>query len=70
MPFDYGLRLDNLKRIANARTKPMNKNQSVDGADGLFLRSEHAIGCELVEWMHRERNQPLFDRSSSPPLSR
>jgi hypothetical protein len=41
MPFDYGLRLDNLQRIANARAKPMeaNKNQSVDGAKGLFLRS-------------------------------
>jgi hypothetical protein len=41
MPFDYGLRLDNRQRIANARAKPIeaNKNQSVDGAEGLFLRS-------------------------------
>src|SRR6202158_4979491 len=41
MPFDYGLRLDNRQRIANAREKPIeaNKNQSVDGAEGLFLRS-------------------------------
>src|SRR4029077_10604727 len=41
MPFDCGLRLDNRQRIANARAKPVkaNKNQSVDGAEGLFLRS-------------------------------
>src|SRR5713101_8950239 len=41
MPFDYGLRLNNRQRIANAREKPIeaNKNQSVDGAKGLFLRS-------------------------------
>src|SRR5258708_7310612 len=41
MPFDYGLRLNNRQRIANAREKPVeaNKNQSVDGAEGLFLRS-------------------------------
>jgi len=41
MPFDYGLRLDNRQRIANAREKPIkaNKNQSVDGAEGLSLRS-------------------------------
>jgi hypothetical protein len=38
MPFDYGLRLNNRQRIANAREKPIeaNKNQSVDGAEGLF----------------------------------
>ena len=41
MPFDYGLRLNNRRRIANARAKPIeaNKNQSVDGAEALFLRS-------------------------------
>jgi hypothetical protein len=41
MPFNYGLRLNNRQRIANARDKPVeaNKNQSVDGAEGLFLRS-------------------------------
>ena len=41
MPFDHGLRLNNRQRIANAREKPIeaNKNQSVDGAEGLFLRS-------------------------------
>jgi hypothetical protein len=41
MPFDYGLRLNNRQRIANARAKPIeaNKNQSVYGAKALFLRS-------------------------------
>src|SRR6202049_3464734 len=41
MPFDHGLRLNNPHRIANAREKPIeaNKNQSVDGVEGLFLRS-------------------------------
>jgi hypothetical protein len=41
MPFDHGLRLNYCQRIANAREKPIkaNKNQSVDGAEGLFLRS-------------------------------
>src|SRR6266404_7617061 len=41
MPFDPGLGLDNRQRTANAREKPIeaNKNQSVDGAEGLFLRS-------------------------------
>src|ERR1700722_16294311 len=41
VPFNHGLRLDNRQRIANARAKPMeaNKNQAVDGAKGLFLRS-------------------------------
>src|SRR6202011_3626277 len=41
MPFDYGLRLNNRQRMANARAKPIeaNKNQSVGGVEGLFLRS-------------------------------
>src|ERR1700721_3435730 len=41
MPFDYGFRLNKRQRIANARAKPIeaNKNQSVDGAEGLFLGS-------------------------------
>src|SRR4051794_27522689 len=41
MPFDPGLRLDDRQRIANGRARPIeaNKNQSVDGAEGLFLRS-------------------------------
>src|ERR1700729_2458367 len=41
MPFDHGLRPNNRQRIANAKEKPIkaNKNQAVDGAEGLFLRS-------------------------------
>src|SRR5258708_21259377 len=41
MPFDYGLRLHNRQRLANARAKPIeaNENQSVDGGEGLVLRS-------------------------------
>ena len=41
MPFDYGLRLDNRQRIANAGEKPIkaNKNQAVDSAEGVSLRS-------------------------------
>ena len=41
MPFDHGLRLNYCQRIANAREKPIkaNKNQAVDGAEGLLLRS-------------------------------
>ena len=39
MLFDYGLRLNNRQRIANAKPIEANKNQSVDGAEGLFLRS-------------------------------
>jgi hypothetical protein len=39
MPFDYGFRLNNRQRIANAKPIEANKSQSVDGAEGLFLGS-------------------------------
>ena len=50
MPFDYGLRLNNRQRIANARGKPMeaNKNQSVDGAKSLLLRSGSSQNVYLL----------------------
>jgi hypothetical protein len=50
MPFDYGLRLDNRQRIANARKKPIeaNKNQAVDGAEGLSLRSGSSQNVYLL----------------------
>src|ERR1700730_14932806 len=50
MPFDHGLRLNNRQRIANAREKPIeaNKNQSVDGAEGLFLRSGSPQNVDLL----------------------
>jgi hypothetical protein len=46
----HGLRLDNRQRIANAREKPtkVNKNQSVDGAKGLFLRSSSPQNVYLL----------------------
>jgi|SRR5215472_9584441 len=73
MPFDYGLRLNNRQRIANAREKPIeaNKNQSVDGAEGLFLRSgspqnvyllpEHPNFC----LKHRPRPDQIDDRPTN-----
>jgi len=50
MPFDHGLRLNNRQRIANAREKPIkaNKNQAVDGAEGLFLRSGSPQNVSLL----------------------
>jgi hypothetical protein len=44
MPFDYGLRLNNRQRTANATETPIeaNKNQSVNGAEGLFLKERFA----------------------------
>jgi hypothetical protein len=39
MPFDYGFRLNNRQRIANAKPIEANKSQSVDGAEDLFLGS-------------------------------
>jgi hypothetical protein len=50
MPFDYGLRLNNRQRIANARAKPLeaNKNQSVGGAKSLFLRSGSSQNVYLL----------------------
>jgi hypothetical protein len=50
LPFDYGLRLNNRQRIENARAKPIkaNKNQSVDGAEGLFLRSGSSQNVDLL----------------------
>jgi hypothetical protein len=50
MPFDYGFRLNNRQRIANAREKPIkaHKNQSVDGAEGLFLRSGSPQNVDLL----------------------
>src|ERR1700744_1469875 len=54
MPFDHGLRPNNRQRIANAREKPIkaNKNQAVDGAEGLFLgavRRRTFICCRNIQ---------------------
>src|SRR6202790_1345016 len=50
MPFDYGFRLTNRQRIANPREKPIeaNENQSLDGAEGLFLRSSSPQNVYLL----------------------
>src|SRR6202166_3282627 len=60
MPFDYGLRLNNRQRIANAREKTIkaNKNQAVDGAEGLFLGSGSPQNVYLLpqrQNLHLER---------------
>ena len=55
MPFDYGFRLNNRQRIANAREKPIkaNKNQAVGGAEGLFLRSGSPQNVYLPELLQQ-----------------
>src|SRR6202163_4035756 len=64
MPFNYGLRLNNRQRIANARDKPVeaNKNQSVDGAEGLFLRS----GSPQNVYLLPQRQNFRLDRCPRP----
>ena len=64
MPFDYGLRLNNRQHIANARAKPMeaNKNQSVDGAKGLFIGS----GSPQNVYLLPQRQNFRLDRYPRP----
>jgi hypothetical protein len=75
MPFDYGLRLDNRQRIANAREKPIkaNKNQSVDGTEGLFLRSVSPQNVYLLPQRQNfrlercPRPKLIYDRPNNEP---
>src|SRR5260370_25196119 len=75
MPFDNGLRLNNRQRIANARAKPIeaNKNQSVDGAEGLFLRSGSPQNVYLLPQhpnfclKRRPRPDQIDDRPTNEP---
>src|SRR6267142_26657 len=75
MPFDYGLRLDNRQRIANARAKPAeaNKNQAVDGAEGLFLRSGSPQNVYLLPQRQNfrlercPRPKQIYDRPNNEP---
>src|SRR6202040_1036596 len=75
MPFDYGLRLHNRQRLANARAKPIeaNKNQSVDGAEGLFLRSGSPQNVYLLPQHpnfclnRRPRRDQIDDRPTNKP---
>ena len=64
MPFDHGPRLDNRQRIANAREKPIeaNKNQSVDGSEGLFLTSGSPHNVYLLP----QRQNFSLERSPRP----
>src|SRR5260370_21062899 len=81
MPFDHSLRINNRHRIANARAKQIeaNKNQSVDGAEGLFVRSGSPQNVYLLpqrqdfrlercprpkQIYHRPNNEP--DKISHP----
>jgi hypothetical protein len=75
MPFDRGLRLNNRQRIANARKKPIeaNKNQSVDGAEGLFLRSGSPQNVYLLPQRQNfrlercPRPKQIYDRPNNEP---
>src|ERR1700692_243599 len=75
MPFDYGLRLNNRQRIANARAKPIkaNKNQLVDGAEGLFLRSGSPQNVYLLPQRQNfrlercPRPKQIYDRPNNEP---
>jgi len=64
MPFDHGLRLNNCPRIANAREKPIkaNKNQTVDGAEDLFLGSGSLQNVYLLP----QHQNFSFERSPRP----
>jgi hypothetical protein len=75
MPFNYGLRLDNRQRIANARDKPIkaNKNQAVDGAEGLLLRSGSPQNVYLLTQRHNfrvercPRPKQIYDHPNNEP---
>src|ERR1700704_1668507 len=75
MPFDNGLRLNNRQRIENAREKPIeaNKNQSVDGAKGLFLRSGSPQNVYLLPQRQnfrlerRPRPKQIYDHPNNEP---
>src|ERR1700730_14928541 len=75
MPFDYGLRLDNRQSIANAREKPIkaNKNQSGDGAEGLFLGSGSPQNVYLLPQRQNfrlercPRQKQIYDHQDNEP---
>src|SRR3979490_506325 len=75
MLFELGLRLNNRQRIANAREKPIkaNKNQSVDGAEGLFLRSGSPQNVYLLPQRQNfrlercPRPKQIYDRPNNEP---
>jgi hypothetical protein len=62
MPFDHGLRLDNRQRVANTKPMEANKNQAVDGAEGLFLGS----GSPQNVYLLPQRQNFRLDRHPRP----
>ena len=62
MPFDYGFRLNNRQRIANDKPIEAGKNQSIDGAEGLFLRS----GSPQNVYLLPQRQNFRLDRYPRP----
>src|ERR1700726_1120248 len=75
MPTDDCIRLDDRQRIANARKKPTeaNKNQSVEGAEGLFLRSGSPQNVYLLPQPQNfrlercPRPKQIYDRPNNEP---
>jgi hypothetical protein len=69
MPFDYGLRLNDRQRIANAREKSIeaNKNQSVDGTKGLFLGSGAAERLSAAATSEFPPRAPPAAETDLPP---
>jgi hypothetical protein len=70
MPFDHGLRFNNRQRIANAREKPIkaNKNQAVDGAEGLFLGSGSPQNIYLLPQHPNSTSSAVRDRNRSATI--
>ncbi|WMT76977.1 hypothetical protein [Bradyrhizobium sp. Ash2021] len=66
--FDFdrhnGFRLNNRQRMANAKPIEANKNQSVDGAEGLFLRS----GSPQNVYLLPQRQNFRLERCPRPKL--
>ena len=62
MPFDYGFRLNNRQRIANAKPIEANKNQSVDGAEGMVRR----IVSSQTEYLLPQRQNFRLERCPRP----
>src|ERR1700682_6488936 len=75
MPFDYGLRLDDRQRIANARKKPIeaNKKQAVDEAEGWVLRSGSPQSVSLLPQRQNfrlercPRPKQIYDHPNNEP---
>src|ERR1700730_14839500 len=73
MPFDYGFRLNNRQRIANAKPIEANKNQSVDRAEGLFLSGGSSQNVYLLPQRQNfrlercPRPKQIYDHPNNEP---